>query len=701
MAGNGGSQQLTKSLGLRDVFTIATGATLSAGLFLLPGMAAQQAGPAVVLCYLLAAVPLIPAMLSIVELSTAMPKAGGAYYFLDRSLGPLFGTVGGFGTWLALVLKTTFALVGIGAYVSVFFEDVNLIVIKLVAAGFAIAFGLLNALGASKTGNYQAILVFGLLTILTAFLATGVGSIQPANFEGFFGAGAENILATTGLVYISYVGVTNVASVSEEVRDPEQNLPRGVFLSLAVALIVYGGCTMVLVGALPMSELAASNAPMADAAGAILGDWFKYIVAGGAFLAFFSVSNAGIMASSRYPLAMSRDKLIPDGLSKVSEAGTPLRSIVMTVTVIVAILLLLDPVKIAKLASAFQLLVFACLCIAVVVMRESGLASYDPGYKAPFYPWLQVIGVLAPMVLIAQMGLMPTLFSAGLILVGVIWYVYYAQNRVDRAGAIFHVFHRWGEQRHEELDTELRSILKEKGLRDQDPFEEAVLASEVIDIGEVDSFDELIQEAAKRLADRVQQSEADLVRGFTEGTLKGATPVAKGVALPHMRVDSIDYAHMVLVRVRREIHIVTGDVFGSTQEPESVHAVFFLLSPESDPGQHLRMLAQLARRIDDEEFHERWLAAKNEVQLREVFLRDERYISLRLEEGEPATKEWVSRRIADLDLPDECLVAAVRRSGKTLVPHGSTRLEENDRLLIIGEPESIGELYRRYRPNGS
>ena len=107
--------RLPKELKLRDVYTIATGATLSAGLFLLPGLAAEQAGPAIVLCYMLAAVPLVPAMLAVVELATAMPRAGGAYYFLDRSLGSLAGTIGGLGTWLALVLKTAFALVGIGA----------------------------------------------------------------------------------------------------------------------------------------------------------------------------------------------------------------------------------------------------------------------------------------------------------------------------------------------------------------------------------------------------------------------------------------------------------------------------------------------------------------------------------------------------------------------------------------------------------
>lgn len=690
-----GRAPLRKELGLRDVYTIATGATLSAGLFLLPGLAALEAGPAIVLCYLLAAIPLVPAMLSIVELATAMPRAGGSYYFIDRALGPLFGTIGGLGTWLALVLKTTFALVGIGAYSALVFENHDPATARWVGAGFAVLFGVLNALGSRTTGSFQAVLVFGLLAILSVFLLRGVGAADLRHFRGFFRTGTEGILATAGMVYISYVGVTNVASVSEEVKDPERNLPLGVFLSLASALLVYGLCTFVMVGVLPPERLAGDLTPMASAAEVVLGPWGVTVVSGGAFLAFFSVSNAGILSSSRYPLAMGRDHLVPAVLRRVSARGTPVVSIAVTVGVIVATLLLLDPVKIVKLASAFQLLMFALLCLAVIVMRESGLDSYDPGYRSPLYPWMQVLGMVAPFVLIAQMGLFSTLFSVGLIVLGAVWYFYYAAPRVRRHGAIYHVFARLGERRHQELDSELRTILKEKGLREQDPFEEAVLASHVIDVEEVESFDALIELAAAALAPRVGRGEATLVKGFTEGTLTGATPVAKGVALPHMRIDGIPDPHMVLVRTRREVRIVTGDVFGAMHTAGKVHAVFFLVSPEDDPGQHLRMLAQLASRIDQVDFVRRWLAARNEVQLREIFLRHERYLSVRLEAGAPAA-ELAGRRICDSGLPGECLVALVRRAGATIVPHGSTLLCEDDRLLILGPPEAIRGLYARY-----
>ncbi|MBL4770303.1 MAG: amino acid permease, partial [Planctomycetes bacterium] len=264
------STKLSKKLGLFDVFAISTGATLSGGLFLLPGPAAAQAGSAIVLCYILVAIPLLPAMLCIAELSTAMPRAGGSYFFLDRSLGPLAGTVGGMGTWLAMVLKTSFALVGLGAYVSLFVPS-SPWALKGLAVGFALLFGWINIMGAEKAGGFQRYLVVGLLIILTLFIMVGLPQVNLSHFDGMLDTSFEDLLATTGLVYISYIGITKVASVAEEVRDPEKNLTRGLFLGLAVCLVIYLFCTIIMVGVLPIDALSESITPMADAAKVLLG----------------------------------------------------------------------------------------------------------------------------------------------------------------------------------------------------------------------------------------------------------------------------------------------------------------------------------------------------------------------------------------------------------------------------------------------
>ena len=163
--------RLKRQLELKDVYALATGATLSSGFFLLPGLAAASAGSAMPLAYLVGAIILIPGLFSMAELSTAMPRAGGIYYFLDRSMGPLMGAIGGFGTWISLVLKTAFALVGVGAYLQLFAPDLDM---TPIAGAFAIFFGVLNYFGAKKTGSFQVSLLIGLLVLLVWFCIAGL-----------------------------------------------------------------------------------------------------------------------------------------------------------------------------------------------------------------------------------------------------------------------------------------------------------------------------------------------------------------------------------------------------------------------------------------------------------------------------------------------------------------------------------------------
>ena len=695
------TKRMKKELGLLSVYALATGATLSSGFFLLPGIAFREAGPATVLCYLIAAIPLIPAMFSSVELGTAMPRAGGAYYFLDRSMGPFIGTIGGMGTWLALMLKTAFALIGMGAYVSIFVPKLPIIP---AAAGFAVLFAAANLLGAKKTGSVQAFLVAGLLAILLWFIGSGLGQVNLSHFAGFFAEGSNSILGTAGLVYISYVGVTNVASVSEEVRNPERNLPLGVFLAVATAIVVYGLGTFVMIGVIPAETLGGVPGegpgpdlhPVATCARLVAGPWGAGIVTVAALLAFFAVANAGILSASRYPLAMSRDHLLPSLFRRYNKRDVPDIGIYTTLGIILLILVLLDVTKIAKLASAFQLLLFAFLCAAVIVMRESRLDSYDPGYRSPFYPWMQIIGIIVPCALILEMGPLPSIFSAGLIAVGAAWYFYYARERVVRHGAIYHVFERLGRRRYDELDRELRGILKEKGLRTKDPFDDVIIHSPVLDLDEELSFEEVTKRASAVLCERIPVSQEDLAEGFLQGTGIGATPVSHGAALPHLRLADLPHPQMVIVRSIPGVRIeVEGPLHAHRSPDEPVHAIFFLVSPEGDASQHLRILAQLARHIDGDDFISQWLAAGQHHELREILLRDERFLSLDLR-PEKRAAAFIGRALRALDLPHGCLVALIRRDGANIVPGGDTMLEQGDRLTIIGEPKGIRQLYRDY-----
>ena len=391
------------------------------------------------------------------------------------------------------------------------------------------------------------------------------------------------LMGTAGLVYISYVGVTNVASLSEEIEKPEKNLPRGVFLSLATAILIYGLGTAVMVGVIPLDRLAGDLTPAATAAGFFFGRWGSILLSIAAILAFVSVANAGIMSASRYPMAMSRDRLLPPRFNRLSTNGVPVNSLMITVGVIVSLLILFDPAGIAKLASAFQLLMFAFVCLAVIVMRESRIPGYDPGYRSPCYPWIHLAGIVLPLLIIWQMGRLSILFSTGLVAAGSLWYFYYARSRAARNGAIYHIFERLGRQRHEGLDTEMRDILKEKGLRDEDPFEDMITRCQAVDLEKEIEFERVATEASERFSTRIGLSVSEISERFLIGSRAGGTPVAKGVMLRHFRIPGLALPELVLVRAFEGVRVNYRNPVTGTQDSDDIHAFFLSGQP---PGKH-------------------------------------------------------------------------------------------------------------------
>lgn len=688
---------MKKELGLFDVYALATGATLSSGFFLLPGLAASYVGSALPLAYLIAAAFLLPGLLAKAELATAMPRSGGDYYFLDRSMGPLWGTMSGFGTWVSLILKTSFALVGLGAYLGLYFPDLD---IKPVAAGLAILFGLVNLMGAKKSGLAQAFLVIGLLILLVWFSGVGFMNMKAGQFTEMFATPAATLISTSGLVVVSYMGLTKVASVAGEVKNPERNLPLGMLLAYLTALVVYLGGTSIMIGVVGADVLGAhggSLTPVALVADAMAGPWGSVLMTIAALLAFSSVANAGILSSSRYPMAMSKDRLLPDFLSRLSKGSSaPYNAIILTAGIIVIFVTILNPIKIAKLASAFQLLMFAMSATAVIVMREARLASYDPGFKSPFYPWLHIVGVIAPIWLIFQMGSLAVLFTVGMLVFGAIWYRYYGSDRVERSGAIFHIFERLGRESSDELDRELREILKEKGLRADDPFDEIVARSFVIDIEQASTFEDVVEQAATWFSHRVPMTAHNISKNFLEGTRLGATPVTRGVALPHLNVEGLKHPEMVIVRSKKGVTLSAPDLELSPDNPESiVTAIFFLISSKDDPGQHLRILAQIARRVDGNSFAQDWTSASGERGLKEALLKEEHFLYL-VVSAKSGTSELVGKSLREIHLPPGNLIPVIRRKGENIIPRGDTVLEEGDHLTILGDPENLKELRLKY-----
>ncbi len=431
-------KSLERDLGLPTVFAISIGAMIGSGIFILPALALSMAGPAVVLAYLLAGLLVVPAALSKSEMATAMPQAGGTYIYIERGMGPLLGTVAGVGTWFSLAFKGGLALVGGVPYLVLLFD----LPVKPVAVALALVLIAVNLLGAKQTGRLQVGIVVVMLAALAWFVVGSAPSVAQTNFQPFFVDGWQGLLAATGLVFVSYAGVTKVASIAEEVENPDRNIPLGILGSLGFTTLLYVLIVAIIVGVTEAGTVADSVTPVAEAAQQTLGEAGVAAVVLAAILALVSTANAGILSSSRYPFAMARDGLVPTSLASVSDRfGTPSLAISLTGIVLLALILFVPILDIAKLASAFQIVVFVLINLAIVAFRE-GEGEYDPSFESPLYPWMQAFGAISGVVLLTQMGRIAIGGAAVITVASVVWYVAYARPRVDREGAATDVVRR-------------------------------------------------------------------------------------------------------------------------------------------------------------------------------------------------------------------------------------------------------------------
>lgn len=698
--------RLNKELGLFDVFSICTGAMFSSGFFLLPGLASQFTGPSVFLAYLVAGLLILPAMFSIAEISTALPRSGGAYFFLDRSLGPLMGTIGGLGTYLALVFKTAFAIVGIGAYAAFFWE----VPVKTIAIAATFFFMGLNLVGAKKTSNLQNFFVVFLLIVLGTFIVDGLYNIfftakidQPSinnHFKPFLTHGFEGIVTTAGFVFVSYLGLTKVASVAEEIKNPERNIPMGMLLSLVITSIIYFLGVFIMVSLIEPGDFAKDLAPAATAVKQLFtwmpGNLGTYLMIGAAMAAFASTGNAGLMSSSRYPFAMGRDKLFPPVFSKVGKRGTPVTSIVLTSALILFFILILTEEGIAKMASTFNLIIFMLINFSVIVFRKSNIESYDPGYKSPLYPGMQVAGIFISMVLIVYMGWMAVLFSSFIILVAVLWFNYYAKGKVKREGAIFHWFARLGKFQHADLENEFMTILKEKGLRQGDPFDTTIIKARIIQVDKGLDFNGLVEHVSELFSREIHVDKDVLVSEFHTISAIDPALVTPEVSILYAKYAGIGQPSLHIVLSTDGISKPVGK--GGILSEDNIKVFFFLVNPAQESRLQLRMLSRLMNILERENFVQNMMAQTNDREIKEYLLHNERFITVRLLQN-TVQAEMIGRQLKEIKLPPDVLVALVERDARSFAPHGYTVLQENDVLTIIGEPRSVRQLFDHYMRN--
>ena len=425
-------KKLERTLSLPGAIAVSIGGMLS-GIFVLPGLAVGITGSSVWLAFLVAALCILPAVLSKSELGTAMPKSGGTYVYIERAFGPLFGTIAGIGLWLSLLLKSAFSLVGLSAYLYVV-VNIDEAYTKAIALLALLLIFLLNVFGLKKVEKTQLFIVSVSIISLIVITVLGFNSFDSILTEPVFSDGSNGFIAGVAFLYISYAGVTKIAAIAGEIKNPAKNLPLTMIISLFLITTIYCFVALALVGNVEASILATDIKPIHTLFQTIGGNTFGLIAGVVGVLTLMSMANSGVLASSRFPFAMSKDGLLPSYLAGInSRFMTPVSAILTTSTLIALAIIFLDVVKIAKLASAFKVLMFIFNELTVIVLRETNAQWYKPTFKSPMYPFVQIFGILSGIVLLAFLGVMPVVSVIGVVVLGFLIFLVYG-SKSDRSG---------------------------------------------------------------------------------------------------------------------------------------------------------------------------------------------------------------------------------------------------------------------------
>ena len=602
--------RLKRDLGLVHVFCIASGAMISSGIFILPGLAYSKAGPAVIICYFLAGLLSIPGMLSLAEMTTAMPKAGGDCFTIIRSMGPSVGTVAGLLSWFSLSMKSAFALIGISVF-TVLLVDLD---IHVIAVFFCLIFLSINLIGIKEAGRTQVIMVAGLLLLMVLYIAAGVPVVRVERFSPFMPKGIASIFFTTGFVFVSYAGLLKIASVAEEIKNPARNIPLGMILSLLVVSVLYTLMVFVTTGVLEAGSLSQSLTPISDGAEVFMGSAGMIALSIAAILAFLSTANAGIMTAARSLIPLSQDRLLPAFLGKINvRFRTPHNALIITGAFIILSLFLRLEILV-EAASVVLILTNLLSCTSVIILRESRLQNYQPRFRAPLYPWLQIFGIVGFCFLIIEMGREALLISCLLIVVAIFVYWFYGRIRTNREYALLHLIERVTakELTTYSLESELREIIRERDDIIKDRFDHIVEKCIILDIQESILLDEFFRQAADAMSGRLKLNSSVLLNLLVQREKETSTVLNSDLAIPHIIINGDKTFDILLVRARKGVRF--------SPEYPNVHTIFVLIGTKDERNFHLRVLSAIAQIVQDPSFEKKWMTAKNERALRDIVL---------------------------------------------------------------------------------
>ena len=455
-----GDRALRRSLSAWDLTLLGIGGIIGTGIFVLTGTAAaNQAGPAIAMSYLAAGLACAFAALCYAEFASMIPIAGSAYTYAYATLGELVAWMIGWDLILEYAVGAMTVAIGWSGYMQRLLLGVGIElptalaaappigVVNLLAVLIVLVISVLLVVGTRESARANAVMVGVKLIAVLVFIGAGATYVRPENWSPFAPYGWSGIMAAGGVVFFAYIGFDAVSTTAEEARNPKRDLPIGIMASLVICTVLYLTVALVLAGIVPVVQFRSSaealpgvplvspeesvrflNAPVAYALSIIGQDWAAYLVSAGAVAGITSVMLVLLMAQPRIFFAMSRDGLLPRGVSRVHPTfGTPYLTTIITGVIVAVVAGLTQIQVVGEMTSIGTLFAFAVVCAAVLVLRVKRPDAPRP-FRVPLGPVFPILGILSCAYLMLSLPVITWVRFLAWLDIGLIIYWFYGRS---------------------------------------------------------------------------------------------------------------------------------------------------------------------------------------------------------------------------------------------------------------------------------
>ena len=664
-----------RDVGLFMAVMIGIGAMMGPGIFALPSEVAGSAGPLGILAYLFMGILTLFTAFSYSELGAAIPIAGGGYSFTSRTLPRPVAFLTGWFFWIGNTLACALYAVIFALTIKVyFFPEVSVIAVVVVTT---LVFTASNFVGQAEALKFITVMNIIELIILIGVGVLGAFHVEPANLEPFAPMGLDPLIPTMGLIYISYVGFDLITVAAEEIKDPAKNIPRAIFITLGTGIAIYVLLLWVMMGVVNYTDLAETSTPFIYISDYLFGAWGRWAGILATIMASLSAFSVTLGASSRVLFALGRDGHFPSVFAKLhSKYKTPHVSLFVCAT-LVAILGASGVVRLLASASSFGYLIAIGIVNYTVIALHQKMPNLRKPFKVILYPAVPIIGIISCWFFVPTLEVQSLVLGIGLTAVGGVLYLLQPQNRAEFSKIPSFIQHLkikfqayWRPYMNilliggGNLGTNIADRLLKK-----DEFR-MVFRSAEYQITFIEQDDERCEKLEKRYNVPIFQGD-----GTKQEILAQVEPKKMDVAIAATNNDERN--SIIALQAKR---LGVKKVIAIARDPDYV--------PLLEESGIICISAPYATSAMVENYLDRPIMAD--------LFQIEGGVANLIDVEIPENGIVVDKEIQEINIPEQCVVAAIIRDDEFVVPRGKTKVLKNDHVVIVGPGDSIQEVYELF-----